>query len=134
MLDQLPPNNGYAHQLKASLNFQLLGLATLQQGDGLWHTVVTRPDFYLESSGSAGIATAMTRAVDEGWADPNLGAHARPAYSAVKSRVAGDGTLTQVSAGTGVAPTIEVYNLVPTDKIQPYGQGLLLMMLAAGVR
>ena len=123
VLDQLPAHNGYAQQLKDSLNFQLLGLATLQQRDGLWHTVVTRPDFYLEASGSAGIATAMTRGVDMGWVDPTLGAFARPAYSAVKARVAADGTLTQVSAGTGVAPTIEVYNTVPTDKIQPIRTG-----------
>ena len=45
--------------------------------------------------------------------------------------MAADGTLTRVSTGTGVAPTLEIYNQVPFDQIKPYGQGLYLLMAAS---
>jgi rhamnogalacturonyl hydrolase YesR len=101
---------------------------------------VTRPDFYLESSGGAGIAAAMRRTATGGWldgADPAAAEPFRQAYTtgraAVVAQIAPDGTVRNVSAGTGaVNDDINRYNGIDRSKIQPYGQGLVLMLLSAG--
>jgi unsaturated rhamnogalacturonyl hydrolase len=130
ILAVLPPGDGRQAQVGARLERQLLGLTAVQDASGLWHTVVTRPDFYLESSGSAAIAAAVLRATDAGWVDGRLRPTGILAARAVDALVADDGTLTRVSTGTGVAPTVETYNQVPFDQIKPYGQGLYLLMAA----
>lgn len=131
ILAVLPPGDGRQAQVGARLERQLLGLTAVQDASGLWHTVVTRPDFYLESSGSAAIAAAVLRATDAGWVDGRLRPTGILAARAVDALVADDGTLTRVSTGTGVAPTVETYNQVPFDQIKPYGQGLYLLMAAS---
>lgn len=131
ILAALAPADPRREQVRTRLERQLRGLSVLQDASGLWHTVVTRPDFYLESSGSAAIAAAILRAVDAGWVGANLRPVGLQAARAVDALVAADGTLTRVSTGTGVAPTLETYNQVPFDQIKPYGQGLYLIMAAA---
>lgn len=131
ILAALPAGDPRQAQIRARLEQQFLGLTAVQDPSGLWHTVVTRPDFYLESSGSAAIAAAVLRATDAGWVDRRLRPTGLLAARAVDALVAADGTLTRVSTGTGVAPTLEIYNQVPFDQIKPYGQGLYLLMAAS---
>jgi unsaturated rhamnogalacturonyl hydrolase len=45
--------------IEGSLRDQLSALVRLQSESGLWHTVVTDPSSYTETSGSAGIAAAL---------------------------------------------------------------------------
>jgi unsaturated rhamnogalacturonyl hydrolase len=134
LLTWLPEDHPYRAEVRQRLERQLVGLVTLQDRGGLWHTVVTRPDFYLESSGSAAISAAILRATAAGWIDPRLRPFGEAGQAAVEALVASDGTLTRVSTGTGVAPSLEVYNQVPFDQIKPYGQGLYLIMAEAGLR
>ena len=82
-------------------------------------------------SSSTSIAAAVLRATDAGWVDRRLRPTGLLAARAVDALVAADGTLTRVSTGTGVAPTLEIYNQVPFDQIKPYGQGLYLLMAAS---
>jgi unsaturated rhamnogalacturonyl hydrolase len=131
ILAALAPADPRREQVRSRLERQLEGLSVVQDVSGLWHTVVTRPDFYLESSGSAAIAAAILRAVDAGWVAASLRPVGLQAARAVDALVAADGTLTRVSTGTGVAPTLETYNLIPFDQIKLYGQGLYLIMAAA---
>lgn len=131
LLRFLPQDHPDRPALVRALDRQLRGLAELQAPSGLWHTVVDRPDFYLEASGSAAIAAAMLRGARAGWLDIAFLGPATRGAAAVRGHVAADGTLTQVSDGTGVAPTIPYYNTIPTLSIQPYGQGLFLLMAAA---
>jgi rhamnogalacturonyl hydrolase YesR len=51
---------------------QVAGLVRLQDASGLWHTVLTRSDSYLETSASALIGYALRRGVQEGWLDVDL--------------------------------------------------------------
>ena len=129
----MPESHPYHAELRMRLQRQLQGLVTRQAPSGLWHTVVTRSDFYEETSGSAGIAAAILRATSRGWVDPALRPFGMATLDAVNQRVAPDGTLEGVSTGTGVAPTIETYNLVPYDRIKPYGQGLYLILAGAAL-
>jgi unsaturated rhamnogalacturonyl hydrolase len=135
VLAQMPPDHPDRPLVRAVLFRQLDGLARLQDPSGLWHTLVDRPDFYLETSGSAAIAAAMLAAeLPEGPETSALRLSGRRALGAAYERVAADGTVLGVSAGTGVAPSLDVYGAVPADGIQPYGQGLWLIMAAAGGR
>jgi unsaturated rhamnogalacturonyl hydrolase len=132
LLRFLPVDHPQRLAVIAALDRQLRGLVVMQDRSGLWHTVVDRPDFYLEASGSAAIGAAMLRASAAGWVDPGFHGFGLAARQAVLARVAADGTLTQVSTGTGVAPSVDVYNRVPFDQIKPYGQGLFLILASAG--
>jgi unsaturated rhamnogalacturonyl hydrolase len=135
LLAVLPADHPKREAVRQALDRQLRALVGLQDTGGLWHTVVNRSDYYTETSGSAGIAAALLRAADAGWIRPDLAEAGRLARAALRARVAADGTVTGVSAGTGVAPTLDLYNGISTSEIQPYGQGLyLLMATAAGGR
>jgi unsaturated rhamnogalacturonyl hydrolase len=132
LLAQLPESDPRREEIRLRFEQQMEALAALQDpSSGLWHTVVTRPEFYLETSGSAAIAAAMYRAVGAGWIGPEYDLVADRALQGANRRVDRDGSVTGVSAGTGVAPTIEDYNSIGTDRPQPYGQGLFLILSAA---
>jgi len=108
---------------------QAAGLVPLQDASGLWHTVLTRPDSYLETSASALIGYALRRGVEEGWLDKD--AYAAPAQAAmlgVWRQVLADGTVTNVSAPTWPMLTEEEYNARPHDSFQLYGQGVALLV------
>src|SRR6266849_3407229 len=47
---------------------QLNAITRLQDDSGLWHTVIDRPDSYLEASSAAGFALALGRALKTGLA------------------------------------------------------------------
>ena len=54
------------HLIEAALAKQLNAIVSLQDASGLWHTVIDRPDSYLESSASAGFALALGRTLRAG--------------------------------------------------------------------
>ncbi len=104
------------------------------RNSGMWRTVLDRPDFYLETSGSAAIAAALYRAVVDGHLEREYLVFADQAYGGVLRRIASDGTVTEVSAGTGVPSRdvgVEIYGRIDRSRPQAYGQGLVLMLLAA---
>ncbi|MEO8084920.1 MAG: glycoside hydrolase family 88 protein, partial [Ardenticatenales bacterium] len=137
VIDSLPADDPLRTALRDVLVRQLTALARLQAPSGLWHTEVTRPDYYTETSGSAGIAAALYRAIAAGWLPPALRATADRAYGGVVARIAADGAVTGVSAGTGVPSAeqgIALYNRIDASRIQPYGQGLALLLFEARER
>jgi unsaturated rhamnogalacturonyl hydrolase len=108
---------------------QVAGLRSLQDASGLWHTVLTRPDSYLETSASALIGYAFKRGVQEGWLDEDAyAAIAQAATLGVWRQVLADGTVTNVSGPTWPMLTEEEYNDRPHDSFQLYGQGVVLLL------
>ncbi len=107
----------------------MLGLIRFQRADGLWSTVMDRPDFYPETSGSAGIACGILKAVRLGLLDLSCQDAAFRALEAIVPKVLPSGEVTGVSGGTPVMPTIEAYNEIPCHPTL-YGQGLVLMLLS----
>jgi len=111
--------------IDGSLRDQLSALARLQSPEGLWHTVLLDPTSYEEVSGSAGIAAGL---VSRG----NLyNRQVQRALDAIVARIAPNGTVTNVSAGTAVMDDAQGYKDVPYKRIQGWGQGLTLAFLAA---
>jgi len=105
------------------------GLIRYQQANGLWTTVMDRPDFYPETSGSAGIACGILMAIHQGILDNVDEDSAYLALEAIVRKVRPSGEVTGVSGGTPVMPSIEAYNEIPCHPTL-YGQGLVLMLLS----
>jgi len=112
-------------------------LVRCQNASGLWPTVLDRPAFYEETSGSAGIACGLLMAARAGWLPPELAeastACADRAVGAVLGQVRADGAVLGVSGGTPVLESVEAYGAVPVFPTL-YGQGLALMLLAEALR
>ncbi len=104
------------------------GILHYQAGNGLWHTVMDRPDFYQETSGSAGIAAGIMKAVRLQILEPGTMAKARHATAAVITKIDSAGAVEGVSGGTPIMPTIDDYGKL-TRYPTLYGQGLTLLLL-----
>jgi len=107
------------------------GLLRFQREDGLWSTVMDRPEFYREVSGSAGIGFGLLKAMEGGWLrqDVRYQAAAERVREAVLRQVGTEGIIGGVSGGTPVMESIEAYRDIPVYPTL-YGQGLALMLLA----
>ncbi|WP_353951448.1 glycoside hydrolase family 88 protein [Knoellia sp. S7-12] len=119
-------------ELRRRLDEQLSALARVQPEHGIWDVLVDgHPETagIIESSAAAGIAAAMLRSV------PLLGTdrYAAPGWLALRGVVGqvDDGVLTRVSAGTVLQLIPFGYSVIRDDRPQPWGQGLLLLALAA---
>lgn len=117
-------------EISEMYNNMMSGLLAFQAENGLWHTVMDEPTFYYETSGSAGIAAGMLRALRMGLLQDEAYAQAAErTVDAVLEQIQADGEVTGVSGGTAVLPAISRYNSVPCFPTL-YGQGLALMLLA----
>lgn len=104
------------------------GLVKYQGADGLWPTVLDQPDYYSETSGSAGIAAGLLSGMQLGWLDDSYLQAVEQALQGVLRNIADDGTVLKVSGGTPVLESMAAYNNVPCYPSQ-YGQGLTLILL-----
>lgn len=110
--------------IEGSLRDQLSALVRLQHDSGLWHTILTDKDSYLETSGSAGIAAALlTRG-------SLYNKFANKSVAGLLEQIREDGAVLGVSAGTAVMDDAEGYKGVSCKRIQGWGQGLMLAFLA----
>lgn len=114
--------------IDGSLRDQLSSLVRLQDESGLWHTILDDRAAPLETSGSAGIATALlTRG-------RLYNKYTQKSIDGILARITEEGTVTGVSAGTAVMNNAEGYKGVPDKRIQGWGQGLTLTFLAEVLR
>lgn len=114
--------------IEGSLRDQLAALVRLQSPEGLWHTVLDDETSYLETSASAGIATAVLMQ------GRLYNKYSSRSLQGIISRISEDGTVTDVSAGTAVMNDLDGYRQVPKKRIQGWGQGLTLAYLAQILR
>jgi unsaturated rhamnogalacturonyl hydrolase len=105
------------------------GLAQYQAANGLWSTVMDRPAFYQETSGSAGIAAGMLKSVHQGLIDDSYLPVVEKAIGGVLQMLTPEGMVTSVSGGTPIMQTIDEYNQL-TRYPTLYGQGLSLFLLS----
>jgi unsaturated rhamnogalacturonyl hydrolase len=106
---------------------QAAGLKPLQAASGLWHTVLSRTDSYLETSASALIGYALREGAERGWLNRNsYSPAARAALLGVWRQVLPDGIVTNVSGPTWPMPEAE-YNQIEHGSFQLYGQGTALL-------
>lgn len=107
---------------------QVDALIKLQSETGLWHTVLDDPDSYEEVSGSAAIAAGILKGVRNGILDESYRAYALKAIEAILNNVAEDGTVLNVSGGTGMGYNKEHYKNIIIAPMA-YGQSLAIIAL-----
>ena len=121
--------------VNAGLARQLNAVVKLQDASGLWHTVIDRPDSYLESSAAAGFALALGRAISRRIEGLDL-ERARTAYekaiAAICKQVDENGDFVGVSQQTPPGD-FAFYNSVKVGTA-PYGSGLCMMALSEMIR
>jgi unsaturated rhamnogalacturonyl hydrolase len=121
-------------KISAALARQLNAIARLQDQSGLWHTVIDRPDSYLEASSAAGFALALGRALRTRLAglDRELAgqAYAR-AIRAICSKINAGGEFVGVSQQTPPGD-FDFYNSIETGTA-PFATGVCLMALSEAV-
>lgn len=105
------------------------GLLRYQAENGRWHTVMDRPGFYQESSGSAGIACGILKAIHQGLLPQSYLPAVEKAINGLLEVIIPEGEVLSVSGGTPIMNTIEEYNQLSRYPTL-YGQGLTLMLLA----
>ena len=129
-LEYLGASDADIAPLRSVLVATLERLAQLQHPSGAWHTVLTDPDSYVESSTAAFFADVIARAL-------RLGLISGDRYSGVLERamrfvfaqVNSQGVLEGVSYETFPSTRPEHYREMPRGASVPWGQGPLLSCL-----
>ncbi|MEK4518975.1 glycoside hydrolase family 88 protein [Paenibacillus sp. FSL H8-0122] len=103
-------------------------LRQAQGASGLWHTVLDQPDYYEETSASAGIACGFLKAVKSGLLEDAYLESAEAALAGILPLIREDGEVQGVSGGTPVMPSIAAYNTIERYPAL-YGQGLVMQLL-----
>ncbi len=111
------------------LNAQVEALEKCQSECGLWHTLLNDKDSYLEVSATAGFAYGILKSIRMGILDKKYKPMALKAVKAVVDNIDGDGTVLNVSYGTGMGQTLQDYRDIPVCPMT-YGQSMVIMMLA----
>jgi unsaturated rhamnogalacturonyl hydrolase len=116
-----------------TLKVQAKSLKELQNGNGMWHTVLNNPSSYIETSATAGFGYGILKAVRCGYLDGSYTEVGKKAVEAVISNISLDGTVENVSYGTAIGMNEEHYKGIPICPTA-YGQSLAIMLLAEAMQ
>ena len=121
-------NSGVKRYILNTYKAQVAKLKSLQSDSGLWHTVLTDPTSYEEVSGSAAIAAGILKGIRTGVLDDSYMDCAKRAVNAILANIAGDGTVLNVSGGTGMGYDADHYKNILIAPMA-YGQSLTILAL-----
>lgn len=125
----LPDTDAFKRHMITTLNAQVETLAKLQDEEtGLWHTLLDDPDSYVETSGSAGVAYGMLKAVHSRYVDASYEQCALKAIAGLMAQIGDRGQVANVSVGTECAMDRDYYRHVDITEM-PYGQALTALAL-----
>lgn len=103
-------------------------LKKLQSQSGLWHTVLDDPASYEEVSGSAAITAGILKGIKLGILDDSYLDCAWKGIRAVMNNIDEEGTVLNVSGGTGMGADREHYKKILIAPMA-YGQSLTILAL-----
>lgn len=126
-------NAGVKQLILDTYKAQVSTLKRLQSKTGLWHTVLDDPTSYEEVSGSAAIAAGILKGIRLGILDDSYLECANKAIQAIISNVAEDGTVLNVSGGTGMGYNKEHYKNILIAPMA-YGQSLTILALTEALQ
>ncbi|HUO04583.1 MAG TPA: glycoside hydrolase family 88 protein [Candidatus Binataceae bacterium] len=118
-------------EIREVLARQLNAIAGLQDKSGLWHTVIDRPDSYIEASSAAGFALGMGRALRiriPGLNEALVRGAYRRALEALRANIDVQGAFTNVSEQTPPGD-FDFYNSIKIGHA-PFATGVCLMALS----
>lgn len=122
-------NDGVKAFILDAYKAQTARLKELQDESGLWHTVLTDPTSYLETSGSAAITAGILKGIRRGILDDSYLPCAVKAIRGILDQIDGDGTVLNVSGGTGMGYNADHYKNILIAPMA-YGQSLTILALA----
>ena len=116
-----------AERLRDVLESGIRRLAELQDASGGWHTILTDPSSYVETSTAAFFTDIICRAIRLGLVSANeFGNVLETAMHFLLRQVREDGTVDGVSYETFPSTRAEHYRTMPRGGVVPWGQGPLL--------
>jgi unsaturated rhamnogalacturonyl hydrolase len=121
-------NKGVKTFILDTYKAQVKKLKELQSESGLWHTVLDDPDSYEEVSGSAAITAGILKGIRMGVLDDSYMQCAEKAILAILKNIAADGTVLNVSGGTGMGYNADHYKNILIAPMA-YGQSLTILAL-----
>jgi unsaturated rhamnogalacturonyl hydrolase len=116
-----------------TLHAQVKALEQYQNENGMWHTLIIEPESYVETSATAGFAYGILKAVRMGYIPEKYRECGMKGLRAVIEKISEDGTVTQVSYGTGISDDIQKYRDIPICPMT-YGQALTLLLMTEGLK
>ena len=122
-------NSGVKEFVLDTYKAQVKALKKLQAPSGLWHTVLTDASSYEEVSGSAAIACGILKGIRMGILDDSYLPCAEKAIKGIMKNIDKDGTVLNVSGGTGMGMNAEHYKNILIAPMA-YGQSLTILALA----
>lgn len=121
-------NAGLKEYIISAYRAQVKMLRKLQSKSGLWHTVLDDPGSYEEVSGSAAITAGILKGIQMGILSDDYLECANKAVTAIMKNVADDGTVLNVSGGTGMGYDADHYRNILIAPMA-YGQSLTILAL-----
>ncbi len=109
-LSEFPQDHPGRDELLAAFRSHIAALAKHQDPTGAWHQVVDHPGSYRELTSTCMITFSMIRGIRNGWLEPKTYTPLiETAWKAIRTRIAADGTLVDVCAGTGKQKNLQAY-------------------------
>ena len=122
-------NAGVKEFILDTYKAQAAALKKLQAKSGLWHTVLDDKSSYEEVSGSAAITAGILKGIRLGILDDSYLSVADKAIKAILKNIDEDGTVLNVSGGTGMGYDANHYKNILIAPMA-YGQSLTILALA----
>lgn len=122
-------NAGVKQYIVDTYKAQVKALKKLQSKSGLWHTVLDDPGSYEEVSGSAAITAGILKGIKMGILDDSYLDCASRAVKAILKNIDEDGTVLNVSGGTGMGYNKDHYKNILIAPMA-YGQSLTILALS----
>lgn len=127
-IEMVNPPKCLRDYLAATLAEQVETLRKYQDDDGGWHTLIDDSESYVEVSATAGFAAGILKGIRLGLLDEKYFGVAEKAAGFVERNIDGDGTVLNVSYGTGMGSSYEYYKEIPICPMT-YGQALAILCL-----
>lgn len=122
-------NSGVKSIIIDTYKAQAIALKKLQSKSGLWHTVLTDPNSYEEVSGTSAITAGILKGIRYGILDDSYLECTEKAINGILKNIDNDGTVLNVSGGTGMGMNAEHYKNILIAPMA-YGQSLTILALA----
>jgi unsaturated rhamnogalacturonyl hydrolase len=129
LLKILDPSDEGRDQILSNLKKHTAGVLSTQDSSGAWHTVMTAPETYLESTSTAAFAYGLAHAKALGFSTKEIEECREKALSFLVGAIDERGRLTKASGGTPIWPDTAAYNVIPYA-FTPFAQGLGMLAFA----
>jgi rhamnogalacturonyl hydrolase YesR len=124
----MPSSHKEYKNIKKTFVKRLKAILSYQSASGLWHQIVDRPDSYLETSGSAMFAIALSRAIKNKWISDSYTPQLLKAWEAISAQIDTDGNVNGICKGTDMGKDADYYMNQKPLVNDPRGLGAVLTL------